>query len=162
MVPGTTNWGAETSRRAHGENDDRHDPDRRAPEIKALLRTYERSLNTGDAALAASLYAEGGVFMPLLQPTATGAEIEGSYRQIFDTIQLDVTFTTDELTVAGDLAYARTRSEGHVTVLEHGVTAPRVKPRAVRLRAPGRHVEDRQLHVQQDRIAAGLMLVGTD
>ena len=47
--------------------------------IEALLGTYERALNTADAELAASLYAHDGVFMPLLLPTAAGAEILTRY-----------------------------------------------------------------------------------
>jgi hypothetical protein len=50
------------------------------PDVKAietLLGTYERSLNTADAELAASLYAPDGMFMPLFLPTAEGSEILG-------------------------------------------------------------------------------------
>jgi hypothetical protein len=70
------------------------------PDVKAietLLGTYERSLNTADAELAASLYAPDGVFMPLFLPTAEGSEILGSYRQIFAAIKLEVTFKIDDL-----------------------------------------------------------------
>ena len=82
-------------------------------QIRHLLATYERSLNTGDAELAASLYASDAVFMPMTLPTATGGDMQHAYEQIFAAIALEVTFTVDELTVAGDdVAYALTRSNG--------------------------------------------------
>jgi len=90
-------------------------------QIRALLTTYERALNTSDAGLAASCYTEDAVFMPTALPTVTGANMAAGYRQIFDTIGLDVTFTIDELTVASDeTAYALTRSNGTQTILATG------------------------------------------
>ncbi|MGD9749608.1 MAG: nuclear transport factor 2 family protein [Acidimicrobiia bacterium] len=90
-------------------------------QIRSLLATYERSLNTRDAALAASCYTPDGVFMPTTLPTAYGADMEGAYRQIFDAIRLDVTFTIDELVITSDhSAYALTRSNGTQTVLATG------------------------------------------
>ena len=90
-------------------------------QIRDLLATYERSLNTSDADLAASCYAADGIFMPTTLPTVTGAEMAGGYRQIFDAIRLDVAFTIDELAVTSDeTAYALTRSNGMQTVLATG------------------------------------------
>ena len=89
--------------------------------IRDLLATYERSLNTSDADLAASCYAADSIFMPTTLPTVTGADMADGYRQIFDAIRLDVGFTIDELTVTSDqTAYALTRSNGTQTVLETG------------------------------------------
>ena len=89
-----------------------------ADDITQLLHTYERSLNAGDAALAASCYATDGVFMPTTQPTVTADGIRQAYEGIFGVIHLDVTFTIDELVVASDdVAYALTRSNGIQTVL---------------------------------------------
>ena len=82
-------------------------------QIRQLLDTYERSLNTSDAKLAASLYTNDAVFMPTTLPTATGADMQHAYEQIFAAIGLKVTFTIDELSVAGEhTAYALTRSNG--------------------------------------------------
>lgn len=93
--------------------------------LRGLLATYERSLNTGDAALAAACYAPDGVFMPTTLPTATGAELQAAYASIFGAIRLNIAFTVDELVIAGEgAAYAQTRSNGTVTVLATGVTAP--------------------------------------
>lgn len=90
-------------------------------EITELLRTYERSLNDSDPALAASCYTADGVFMPTTQPTATADGMHEAYEQIFGVIHLDVTFTIDELVIAtDDIAYALTRSDGTETVLAAG------------------------------------------
>jgi uncharacterized protein (TIGR02246 family) len=87
-------------------------------DITQLLQTYERSLNTSDAALAASCYAADGVFMPTAQPTVTASGIRQAYEGIFGVIHLTVTFSIDELVVASDdVAYALTRSNGIQTVL---------------------------------------------
>lgn len=92
-----------------------------ADQIRSVLATYERSLNTSDAALAASCYTPDGVFMPTTLPTALGGDMEGAYRQIFDAIRLDVIFTIDELVITSDdSAYALTRSNGTQTVLATG------------------------------------------
>lgn len=89
--------------------------------IRSLLAAYERSLNTSDAALAASCYTADGIFMPTTLPTAEGANMRGAYRQIFDAIRLDVTFAIDELVITSDQsAYALTRSNGTQTVLATG------------------------------------------
>ena len=82
-------------------------------QIRELLQAYERSLNTSDSELAASLYADDAIFMPTTLPTATGPHMRQAYEQIFTAIGLDVTFTIDELVVASnDIAYALTRSNG--------------------------------------------------
>ena len=90
-------------------------------QIRELLDTYERSLNTSDADLAASCYTPDGIFMPTTLPTVTGSDMPDGYRQIFEAIRLNVTFTIDELVVTSDdTAYALTRSNGTQTVLATG------------------------------------------
>lgn len=87
-------------------------------QIRALLTTYERALNTSDAALAASCYTADGVFMPTTLPTAAGDHMQAAYGHVFAAIRLRVTFTVDELVVTSDQsAYALTRSHGEQTVL---------------------------------------------
>jgi ketosteroid isomerase-like protein len=90
-------------------------------EIRNPLATYERSLNTSDADVAASCYAADGVFMPTTLPTVTGADMVDGYRRIFEAIRLDVTFSIDELVVTSDeTAHALTRSYGTQTILSTG------------------------------------------
>lgn len=52
-------------------------------DIRALLQTYETSLNTSDARLAAACYTDDGVFMPTTLPTASGAGMKDAYESIF-------------------------------------------------------------------------------
>ncbi len=90
-------------------------------DIRDLLDTYERSLNTSDATLATACYTRDGVFMPTGLPTAAGEALHDAYAQTFEAIRLSVDFTIDELVVASeDLAYALTRSNGTQTTLATG------------------------------------------
>ena len=93
-------------------------------EIRTLLRSYEEALNDSDAEAAAALYTADGVFMPHQFPTSAGAQVLDAYRQIFKAIKLEIAFSVDEVTVADDLGYALTRSEGTQTVLASGESAP--------------------------------------
>jgi uncharacterized protein (TIGR02246 family) len=94
-------------------------------QITTLVSTYQRALNTSNAALAASCYTADGVFMPTTLPTATGDQMTSAYEGVFAAISLDVEFTVDELVVTGDSsAYALTRSAGTQTVLATGSTTP--------------------------------------
>ncbi|MDH5290890.1 MAG: nuclear transport factor 2 family protein [Acidimicrobiia bacterium] len=94
-------------------------------QIRALLATYEQSLNTSNAGLAASCYTSDGIFMPSTLPTAKGADMQVAYRQIFDAIKLDVAFSIDELEITSShTAYALTRSNGTQTVLATGEQTP--------------------------------------
>jgi uncharacterized protein (TIGR02246 family) len=94
-------------------------------QVTTLLATYQRALNTSNAALAASCYTADGVFMPTTLPTATGDHLAAAYEAIFAAIALDVEFTVDELVVTGDASgYALTRSNGTQTVLATGSASP--------------------------------------
>ena len=82
-------------------------------EIRALLGTYQRSLNDSDADLAAACYTKDGIFMPSTLPTISGGGLRGGYAGIFASIRLSVAFAIDEIVVASDsVAYALTRSKG--------------------------------------------------
>jgi len=94
-------------------------------QLRALLATYETSLNAGDAGRIEQLYAEDGVFMPAGFPTASGrSAVRGAYNAVFANIRIAIHFTVDELTVKGDVAYARTHSAGTATVVATGASAP--------------------------------------
>ena len=94
-------------------------------EIRTLLTNYETSLNAGDAARIEQLYAEDGVFMPAGFPTAAGRPaVRGAYEAVFANIRIAIHFTIDELTVQGDVAYARTHSAGTATVVATGASGP--------------------------------------
>ncbi|MCZ6899893.1 MAG: SgcJ/EcaC family oxidoreductase [Bacteroidetes bacterium] len=93
--------------------------------IEQVLGTYENALNNSDVEAAVALYTEDGVFMPTEAPTATGTEeIRASYTHVFNAIQLSIKFQIDEIEVDGNLAFAKTGSEGEVKVLAADITAP--------------------------------------
>lgn len=92
-------------------------------QIRDLLDAYETALNTSDADAAVAVYATDGAFYPYNLPTAAGSDdLLASYRQIFETIELDITFEVHEVVISGSVAFATTTSRGHVTVREPGLT----------------------------------------
>ncbi len=94
-------------------------------QIERLLTEYKNSLNTSNAALAQSLYAKDGVFMPSGAPSAIGSEnILKSYEFIFAQIQLNIEFYIDEIVVDGDFAFATTSSKGTTLIHANGQTVP--------------------------------------
>ena len=94
-------------------------------QIAALLERYETALNASDVDAVLELYAPDGVFMPSSAPTAEGADqVRASYEFVFSTIQLEIRFSIDEIEIHGDLAFARTGSQGTVKILADGTSAP--------------------------------------
>src|SRR5258706_11979159 len=94
-------------------------------QLRALLATYETSLNAGDAGRIEQLYTEDGVFMLAGFPTASGRPaVRGAYNAVFANIRIAIHFTVDELSVQGDVAYARTHSVGTATVVATGASGP--------------------------------------
>jgi uncharacterized protein (TIGR02246 family) len=99
-------------------------PDR--ARIETVLSTYETALNTADTDAVMTLYADDGVFMPQNSLPIVGSEaVRVAYDGVFQAIKLNIKFTIDEvLQVAPQWAFARTRSEGVVTVNATGDKAP--------------------------------------
>src|SRR2546429_6271418 len=94
-------------------------------QLRALLATYEASLNAGDGGRIEQLYAEDGVFMPAGFPTSSGrSAVRGAYDAVFSNIRIAIHFTVDELTGKCDVAYARTHSAGTATVVATGASGP--------------------------------------
>ncbi len=61
--------------------------------------------------------------MPAREPTAAGlTQIRAAYEHEFKTIDLDVNIVFDEVVQDGNLAFARTRSEGQLKILATGKT----------------------------------------
>jgi uncharacterized protein (TIGR02246 family) len=105
---------------ASAQNDNERDA------ISAVLATYEAALNASDAATVLTLYAEDGVFMPQHSLPSIGADaIRAAYDGVFGAITLDVDFEIDEIAqIAPDWAFARTRSQGFVTINATGDRMP--------------------------------------
>lgn len=90
--------------------------------IMALLKTYETALNANDLEKILSLYGSEPVFMPQHAPALVGRDaVRAGYRQVFDTIKLDIRFEVHEVEESGDWAWARTSSAGRTKLLAAGV-----------------------------------------
>ncbi len=94
--------------------------------IEKLLTIYETSLNTSDADKVMTLYAKDGVFMPQHSlPSVGDKAVRVAYDNVFAAIKLEVKFTIDEIEqIAGGWAYARTQSQGFVTINATGDKVP--------------------------------------
>lgn len=94
-------------------------------EIEKLLFSYRDALNTSNVSKVLLLYTKDGMFMPTNAPTAKGQEqLKGSYEFVFKSIQLDIEFFIDEITVDGEHAYAVTSSKGTTLIHANGQTVP--------------------------------------
>lgn len=90
--------------------------------IEALVKAYEKALNTNDLESIISLYGKAPVFMPQHAPPLVGREaVRAGYQQVFDTIKLNIAFEIHEVEVLGDTAWARTSSAGRTRILSAGI-----------------------------------------
>lgn len=90
--------------------------------IETLLKTYETALNANDIEGILALYSSDPVFMPQNAPALVGRDaVRAEYRQVFDTIKLNVAFEVHETGEAGDWAWARTSSAGRTRILAAGI-----------------------------------------
>lgn len=87
-------------------------------DIENVLLAYETALNASDPDRVLSVFTPDGVFMAPNNPSTVGADaIRAAYNGIFQTITFDTELTVEEVVqVAPDWAFARTSSNGHVTV----------------------------------------------
>jgi uncharacterized protein (TIGR02246 family) len=94
--------------------------------IERVLSTYETALNNRDTNTIVTLYADDGVFMPQHSLPHVGKDaVRAAYVRVFDAIKLNIEFTLDEIAVLStDWAFARTRSEGTVTINATGQSGP--------------------------------------
>lgn len=90
--------------------------------IESVLHRYETALNANDLDGVLNLYGSDPVFMPQHAPAMVGRDaVRAAYRQVFDTIKLDIKFTTHEIETHGDTSWARTSSAGRTRILAAGV-----------------------------------------
>ena len=96
-------------------------------QIIDILHQYQKSTNTADAKLAASLYKEDAIMIPANFPSNVGKEaIFGFYDYAFSLLQLTLEFDIheDQIVVNGDFAYATTTSVGTRLIRESGDVVP--------------------------------------
>ncbi|NOY72714.1 MAG: DUF4440 domain-containing protein [Gammaproteobacteria bacterium] len=86
--------------------------------INNLISHYETALNGSDIDGVLGLYGKKPVFMPQHAPAYVGrGAVKQAYTNVFNAIKLDIKFTTHEIEVLGDTAWARTSSAGKTTIL---------------------------------------------
>ena len=89
--------------------------------IESLIKTYETALNTNDINAILGLYGTEPVFMPQHAPALVGRDaVRAGYKQVFETIKLNIRFEIHEIQEAGDWAWARTSSAGRTRILAAG------------------------------------------
>lgn len=91
-------------------------------EIEKSLGIYFDALNKSNVNQAVGQYTADGVFMPTGFPTASGtSELTTAYENVFKAIQLNVTFTTEEIVLCDDkVAFVRTQSNGTQLIHANG------------------------------------------
>lgn len=115
----------ETNNQSHSLNQNTMEQANEKSAIEKVLLAYGDALNTADVNKVMQVYAQDGVFMPATLPTATGtAQLKESYTGIFKAIQLKVSFSIEEITVSGNVAFAQTSSKGTTLIHANGQTVP--------------------------------------
>lgn len=88
------------------ENDEH--PNATKDEIKRIRRHIERAEQAGDADAFAEHLADDVVMLPASGPRRDGIdEVVAFHREHFNTYDIDVAFSVDEITVLGDLGVER-------------------------------------------------------
>ena len=73
--------------------------------IEAILKTFSKSLNGGDAAAVAAHYTDDAALLPPDAARIDGREgIQGAWQALIDTDVRDVVLTTQEVDVFGNVA----------------------------------------------------------
>ncbi|VAW43916.1 hypothetical protein MNBD_GAMMA04-390 [hydrothermal vent metagenome] len=87
-------------------------------QIENLISNYETALNGSDIKGVLGVYGKKPVFMPQHVPAQVGRDaVKQTYENVFNTIKLNIKFTTHEIEVLGDTAWARTSSAGETKIL---------------------------------------------
>ena len=90
--------------------------------IQQVINRYEAALNASDSEKVMELYGKSPVFMPQHAPAQVGRDaVKAAYENVFNTIKLDVKFTTHEVEVNGDNAWVRTSTDGKTRILDPDV-----------------------------------------
>ncbi|MBB6370141.1 YybH family protein [Chryseobacterium shigense] len=95
-------------------------------DIEETLFAYEKALNSSSTEQVLPLYTHNGIFMPQGGPSAEGQEqLKGAYDFVFKTLQLNVKFRIDEITLINEsYAIARTVSQGTQIIHAEQKTTP--------------------------------------
>jgi uncharacterized protein (TIGR02246 family) len=91
------------------------------PEFQKILDAYAAALDANDVETLVGLYSPDGVFMREGMKAAAGRDaLRASYRTIFATLKVRLSFSLQEAEQSGDLGWARGSSKGTIKVLATG------------------------------------------
>ena len=72
-------------------------------DIQEVITKYESSLNASNTDAVMELYGSNPIFMPQHAPAQEGrTAVKQAYDNVFNSIKLDIKFTTHEVEVLGD------------------------------------------------------------
>ena len=92
-----------------------------AAEFQKILDSYSKALDANDVETLVGLYSPNGVFMREDMPAVVGREaLRASYKNVFATLKVGLSFKVQEAEQSGDLGWARSVSTGKVKVLASG------------------------------------------
>jgi len=90
-------------------------------EFQKILDSYSKALDANDVETLVGLYSPNGVFMREDMPAVVGREaLRASYKNVFATLKVGLSFKVQEAEQSGDLGWARSVSTGKVKVLASG------------------------------------------
>ena len=90
-------------------------------ELMKIMERYAAALKARDVEALVGLYASNGVFVRENMPPAIGTvALRTAYKEIFDTLRVDLAFLVKEAETSGDLAWLRATSVGRIKLLASG------------------------------------------
>ena len=90
-------------------------------EFQKILDSYSKALDANDVETLVGLYSPNGVFMREDMPAVIGRDaLHASYKEVFATLKVGLSFKVQEAEQSGDLGWARSVSTGKVKVLASG------------------------------------------
>lgn len=107
--------------------------------IRGVIDAYAQSMRAADVEAIVELYTDDAVVLGPDMEVATGrTQLADVYRGALGAVAMDFTFSFDEVTIRGDTAVARTRTDGTNTVRASGDEIPcRYRELFVLYRLPG-------------------------
>ena len=92
-----------------------------AADFQKILDTYSKALDSNDVESLVNLYTADGVFTrDDMAPVVGRDALRASYKNVFATLKVFLTFKVLEAEQSGDLGWARATSNGKVKVLATG------------------------------------------
>ena len=93
-----------------------------ASDFQKIFDAYARALEAGDVEALVGLYTPNGVYVREDLPAVIGRDaLRQSYKNVFATLKVNISFKVQEAEQSGDLGWARSVSTGKVQVLKTGV-----------------------------------------